>query len=119
MALAVVALALRVAIPAGYMIAPAAQAGEAPQMVICTGQGAMTVAVADSDKAPIKAPAKAVDHPCAFAAAGVPIPTPTTDGLAAPAVAYAAEIVSPTPRQRPGLGLAAPPPPKTGPPSII
>lgn len=107
--LAVLALALRLVVPAGFMLS------QGSGLVICTGQGALTV-VPGQDGAP--APSDRPDHhPCAFAAAAA-------DGFrtllaAAEPVRFAvpAAVLIPLLRaQRPGLGLAAPPPPTTGPP---
>ena len=122
--LAALAIGLRLVLPAGVMLAPTTE-GSGPQVVICTGQGAMTVSLtADGQvaKSPAdkgstqKSPAKP-DHPCAFAA---------TTALAGPGPV---QTVAPTailqrvsqplaPAQRPGLGLAAPPPWTTGPPEF-
>jgi hypothetical protein len=69
-------MAMRVVIPGGYMVAaPEANRG-LPQMVICTGQGAMAVAV-DAEGHLVKTSLKPAskpshqdkdrpDHPCAF-----------------------------------------------------
>lgn len=129
LALTVLAMAVRVAIPGGYMVAaPDAHRG-LPQMVICTGQGAMAVAV-DADghlvKASIKPASKQSpsdkdrpDHPCAFSATSAAAETPGPAPSLAP-LRFSQKTPQPlASAQRPGLGLAAPPPWTTGPPSIL
>lgn len=115
------ALLARVAVPPGYMIGGETRGGM-PVIEICTGQGPMMLAVPgvqgadghhDGDHG-----SKAPDHPCAFAAAAAAI-----DLTAAlhPIMAHALTITLPVLTQgfaRAGLGLAAPPPPKTGPPIL-
>lgn len=123
MALAVTALFLRVLIPAGFMIGPAT-AGGPPGIVICTGQGAMTLAPdgslhSEHENAPA-APNSASHDACAFAGAGAPVLT-TAALTALEPVPVALDLATPAQlsHQRPGLGLAAPPPPTTGPPHLI
>jgi hypothetical protein len=87
----------------------------APRLVICTGHAPMT-------PAPVKnppshnAPAPA-EHACVFNGAHAAAPPPVLATLSS----APAPIVSPGRPgavfdQRPGLGLAAPPPPPVGPP---
>ena len=125
------ALAVRLLVPAGYM-PMAGQAG----LEICAGQNADLHAMASMpgmgamsgmamhDAMHGTAHGKAMpgdhDHDCGFGAAvggAADLPVLILPALLAP-VALAQSFV----RQmlvRPGLGLAAPPPPKTGPPSIL
>lgn len=112
--LATLALVFRVAVPTGFMVGAGA-AG--PSIVICSGSGPMTMSLpgipAKNDGKTDKA-----DHPCVFAAAHIAAPAafPASDAIvlrAAPAAPLA-----PIGDLRPGLGLAAPPPPKTGPPAL-
>lgn len=122
-ALAVLALAIRVLIPAGFMLSPQAAQGGLPAIVICTGHGAMTVAV-DADgqvhKPGEKSPAKSADnHPCAFAGAAAPLDAPIGLEVGRPIFAGVASSSVLPAHQRPGLGLAAPPPPTTGPPLLV
>jgi hypothetical protein len=113
---------MRVAIPSGFMVQGTASAG--PTMVICTGQGAMTLAV-DRDGAPLtsdhhkpaKAPAK-FDH-CTFASAATPLAATQAHELPQPTLRHAAPALVVSGHQQPGLGLAAPPPPTTGPPILV
>ena len=122
-AMAVIAVGVRLLVPVGFMLDTPNRAGALPALVICTGHGALTVAV-DADGRPADphrgpAPAGAEDHTCAFAAAAVTYVAPVLEDLAAPPTGADAERPLLPVSQRPGLGLAAPPPPTTGPPSII
>jgi len=99
MTLAVLALALKIIIPPGFMPA-AATANTLPfALVLCTGQGAVTVqagqALPVGDKpAPIK---PAHESPCAFAGQALATPPPVW------------AIVEPTPHQYEPLQQARPP----------
>jgi hypothetical protein len=112
------ALAMRVILPAGFM--PSAERGFA--LTICTGTDTQTVWMDKSGTLHKEDPAKgkSVDHqPCAFAGAAIALDyLSTEDDVAtvpvAPAIAvFAKREVSV------GAGLAAPPPPAIGPPSFI
>lgn len=113
----------RVIVPTGFMVAPAA-AGAVPMIVICTGQGSMTMPMPGlaSRQAPDDShddhSEKAAQHPCAFAAASAAIDLTAIAHPSSPLIA-AARHISQTPIfVQPGRGLAAPPPPKTGPPAL-
>jgi hypothetical protein len=118
MLLLALALAVRLAAPSGWMLAPGD--GQAPpHLVICTGHGPLDLAVLDHGK-PGHPADRSGDHPCVFA--GHPTPTPPSP-LAAllPAVSFTI-VAAPAVRladQRPGRGLAAPPPPAVGPPTSL
>lgn len=125
LALAALAVFLRLLFPTGFMLSPDRAA--LPTLVICTGQGAMTVAIdaqghAHKVEADHKGDPKSdgkTSHPCTFAVATVGAVAPPLIATPAPmalAVAVSAPLLT---TQRPGLGLAAPPPPTTGPPSIV
>lgn len=114
---------LKVLVPPGFMVGKAVD--EAPfALVLCTAQGMVTVAasapvggVADPGGDPDGA---AVDGgPCAFAAASQVAPPPF--GAVAPAVFTGVERIEPrfAVHLAPGRGLAAPPPPARGPPSLL
>jgi hypothetical protein len=110
------ALAVRLLVPAGYM-PMAGQAG----LEICAGQTAdMPAMVSMHGMEHGKAIPGDHDHDCGFGAAvggAANLPVLILPALLAP-VALPAVFV----RQmlvRPGLGLAAPPPPKTGPPTLL
>ena len=122
------ALAVRLLVPAGYM----PMAGKAG-LEICAGQNADLAAMAAMpgmatvDHAmPMKAVdhGKAMpgdhDHDCGFGAAiggAVDLPSLILPAALAP-VALPAIFIRAL-AVRPGLGLAAPPPPKTGPPILL
>lgn len=118
--LAMLAVALKVLVPAGFM-ASTAKVGGLP-LVICTGAGALQMAPAPSDGSDKHAPGEkpAHDMPCAFAGHGLATPAPDLAPIEVaafpPALALAvpARPDSPTP----GRGLAAPPPPSRGPPIL-
>jgi hypothetical protein len=121
--MAMLAVMIRVLVPAGFMVAPGSEAGGS-RIVICSPQGAVEVLI-DSSGNRVKPPAddhgksKVGEHPCAFAT--VATATLTSDlVMESAAVIYAGpDSASSSPAQRPGLGLAAPPPPKTGPPILL
>lgn len=115
--LVVLAMTMRIVVPAGVMFAETPGGGL--QMTLCTGQGAMVAPLNDDGTSP-DAGKGASDSPCAFAATAaftptesvlLPVPAPWPAPTAHPGV--------PAKHQRPGLGLPAPPPPKTGPPSLV
>ena len=121
--LTVLALAVRFAIPAGIMLEKPAEDGDLPALVLCTSAGMITVK-ADGYGIPGKTdPAKHDDsgksgEPCVFAAIAVNAAPPAPAVLDLPA-----PVAVPVPfwaavQQRPGEGLAAPPPPAPGPPSL-
>lgn len=128
MGLVLVALALfmRVVVPAGYMAAPTGAGGSA--IVICTGQGAFSLTL-DADgrahKTPLDDDGKShssdprTDHPCAFSGAATPVGAAALTLTDAPRLTYRPVALALPAHQRPGLGLAAPPPPTTGPPVRI
>lgn len=115
------ALAVRVAVPQGYMVS-----GEAglPRITVCTGQGAVEMAI-DADGQLIDLPQGSEHAPdadsetCPFALAQtlavdlkvVSATTPLRYGAIVPQ--------GHSFRQRPGLGLVAPPPPSHAPPSLL
>lgn len=120
------ALAVRLLVPAGYMPMAgmagleicAGQTADMPAMASMPGMGAMHDAM--QSKAHGKAMPGDHDHDCGFGAAiggAADLPTLILPAMLAPVALPAAFLhqllVSP------GLGLAAPPPPKTGPPSIL
>ena len=114
-ALALLALVLKGLTPTGFMVDDRA-AARGFALVICTGQGPVSLADLDHRGAP---PAKSKpDAPCAFAGhAAAPGPAEANPVLgdhtesAAIAVAILRDLL-------PGRGLAAPPPPSVGPPAL-
>jgi hypothetical protein len=111
MALAVMALFVRILVPNGFMMAEGRASGGFP-LVICTGHGPLTLP--GSSKSP---PMKSHDGgACAFAGhASAPPPTLASVPASVP-TAYAAPPLQRAVKPAPGLGLAAPPPPSHAPP---
>jgi hypothetical protein len=125
-ALALLGLLVRAIVPDGYMIASAeTAAGRIAVIEMCseTGAPAMAINLDTGETVDLPSDSKSPDHdpakkPCVFAAA--------------PHVAAAVSDIGPivhlmpvdvgfsvAPDLRPGRGIAAPPPPATGPPSLI
>jgi hypothetical protein len=109
--LAVMALVLQIAVPAGFM--PARADGRLA-IVICTGHGPL-LALSDTHGKPEKAPATGGGM-CAFAGHGGVAPAPTPLTLSQSGVVFVVEPSTPAGDLQPGRGLAAPPPPSRGPP---
>ena len=121
--LAALAIFLKVAVPAGFM--PQARSAERLPfaLVLCTGQGVVTVdagAAGHGHEAPDK---KAAHHdaPCLFAGHGVQAPAPDLfDPVPVEFVAFTAVAPRAPPFDlAPGRGLAAPPLPARGPPQTL
>ena len=124
--LLVCALAMRMMVPSGFMIAP----GQGATLVLCPGQGAMPIAMPhdmagmampghDMGKPGDKHRDKGENLPCAFSPVGA---TANLVSVAHPMPPTAIAAIAPTLFRifvQPGLGLAAPPPPKTGPPAFV
>lgn len=125
-AFALLALLVRALVPAGYMLAEAdtangrylvvqmcdAHSGPAQVIDLDTGK------VLDKSKLPGNSNDKTGDTPCVFAMA-VPVSLPTST---AEPVAFEHAITvehANVPDVQPGRGIAAPPPPSTGPPRLI
>jgi hypothetical protein len=114
-ALAALALLLMVLVPQGTMLA---RSGDQVLIVICSGHGPITVQAPPGAR---KAPAdkKAPDAPCAFAGHAPSVPVPVMARLAEPSPSPYLEARSdPASSPAPGRGLAAPPPPSRGPPTL-
>ena len=112
--LAALALAVRVLVPAGYMPAD----GKGLQITLCTGDGMVTAWVDEQGNLHKgeKAPDGKGDHPCAFTGvAALAQADSPADALELPALASHVPSARIT-HAAPGRGLAAPPPPQTGPP---
>lgn len=112
------ALAMRMVVPQGFMWA--ADSGGVARIVICSGTmpaampGLNATRPHDDQR---DHGGQEADHPCAFAAAA------SLDLASDPprAIPHAPRADAPVALHlfaRPGLGLAAPPPPKTGPPAF-
>ena len=123
MMLAALALAIKVMVPAGFMTAPPSADELAFTLVLCTAQGAVTVQADDlapqthDDQDPGKSAAH--DSPCAFAGHGAGAPPPNLlDARAVEFIAYRAPASVQVVHRAPGRGLAAPPLPARGPPTL-
>jgi hypothetical protein len=117
-ALIVLALALRVIIPTGFM--PSSERGFA--LTICTGMDTQAVWMDKSGKLHKEDPSKgkSVEHqPCAFAGAAMAADVLSTDFQVAMAPVALAIPVFAKREVSVGAGLAAPPPPAIGPPSYV
>jgi hypothetical protein len=109
--LAVLALALRVAVPQGYMVAAP---GAGFPLVICTGHGELVLGDHGDHKSPAQ---KSSEAPCVFAGSVTPL-TPSIAGqIQEPfTVGADADLGGPVADLAPGRGLAAPPPQSRAPP---
>ena len=121
--LTVIALAVRFAIPAGVMLEKPADAGGMPTLVICTSAGMVTIkadgfGIAGKPDSGKQESGKAGEH-CMFAGLGASLLAPAFVFIDLLRAVFAAVLPWIAVWQRPGLGLVAPPPPSTGPPSLI
>lgn len=114
---ALLAVALRVLVPQGYM---ADHRNDLPfALVICTAQGAVAQDASRFPQPEAPAHDSRKPAPCAFAGLGAAPPlTCAAPPQPAGFMVIAAPRLSPV-AARPGQGLAAPPPPATGPPLLI
>lgn len=122
--LALVAIAARALVPAGYMVGPS-ERGQLVSIVLCSGHAAVLDLRAGRLIEPGQTPAdkqngpdRASDAPCVFAAAAQ-LATPEA-APEAPAPLFV--VVAQDYQMRaitPGRGLAAPPPWATGPPLTV
>jgi hypothetical protein len=118
--LIVAAMLARSIAPDGWM--PVANAAGGIEIKVCNGTGPDDAMVLSADgKLHHKAPAKGQtgDHPCAFSGLGLADAPPPLLALVAPIpVPDTTHALDPI-EAAPGRGLAAPPPPATGPPSLV
>jgi hypothetical protein len=119
LALMIFALAVRMIIPTGWM--PSMIAGKAT-ITLCTGAGMVEAWVDADGKIHKDSPAKkgAGDQPCAFAGLSAAADAPSyaelsLEPLLPPQLVPGAALTG----VAIGLGLAAPPPPAIGPPTLI
>lgn len=111
-AIALLAILVRAFVPVGYMTA-----GErGPGFVICSGQSAP--AGARTDHSPAQDTQK-TGSACPFAVMQGALPSPDAPLLATPTLAPSPSAPRPLASLSPGRGLAAPPPPSTGPPPTL
>jgi hypothetical protein len=122
LALAVLAcaLALRMLVPQGWM--PVSDA-HGFRITMCSGSGPMDMPMAmpgmamhhdkaGHDQQPMQ------DHPCTFAHLGLALAEPVLPTLTLPPLVRAEALASKPLAIAIGRGLAAPPPPATGPPAL-
>jgi hypothetical protein len=123
MTLAILAVAVRVAVPAGFMIAPPSNDLPFP-IVLCTGNGMVSVepgGALSGHEGKDKAPGQdAHDNPCVFTGHGVAAAPPTVAEAPAPVfVDYAPQLPATASGLIPGRGLTGPPLPARGPPERL
>jgi len=111
-AIALVAILVRAFVPSGYM----ASAERGPGFVICSGQ--TTTADAQKDGDPFHH-AKVNAESCPFAVLQLALESQGAPRVDAPVFLASAPVGIATPYLSPGRGLAAPPPPSTGPPARL
>lgn len=118
MLLLALAMAIRLASPSGWMLAPGDGYG-APRLVICTGHGPadLTLAGAGHPGKSGDTSDKQGDHVCVFAGHIAPTPPPIAALVPTSSVAFIDAAPSRLADQQPGRGLAAPPPPALAPPA--
>jgi len=117
--LLVAALLARSVAPEGWM--PVVNAAGGIEITVCNGTGPDDAMVLSPDgKLHHKVPGKnqSGDHVCAFSGLGIADAPPTLVALVAPTFASEAAPTLDPIDAIPGRGLAAPPPPATGPPSL-
>jgi hypothetical protein len=121
--LAMLAVAIKVLIPPGFMTTQ--RTNDLPfALVMCTGQGAMVIQPGDqlpskTDHGPAPS-GKSHDSPCVFAGNALGAPPPALfDAAQVEFIAYAIQTSSPASYIVPGRGLAGPPLPARGPPSLL
>jgi hypothetical protein len=112
--LALLALLMQGLTPPGFMVA---REGGRATIAICTGHGA-AYSIVDLTGHPAKQAPSKPDAPCAFAGHGVVAAPPIAALLASPIALPSAPPALARFDLAPGRGLAAPPPPSQGPPTL-
>lgn len=121
LALIACSLLARLLVPPGWM---PVQTANGWQITICTGTGPMKMAMPAAMAAAMSAghhqdkqpEHDSQDHPCAFAGLALALAPPITPPLLLPAQAATVSLLQRDSLAHIGQGLAAPPPPSTGPP---
>jgi hypothetical protein len=108
------ALLLRLAVPQGWM--PSA---DGKWITFCSGMGIETLWLDSEGQRHDDAPANGESSPCAFAGLGAALDVPDQQHAVRPQFPDYAAVFVPSTRSAIGHGLAAPPPPQTGPPTLI
>ena len=114
--LALLALALKIVVPPGYMVGAATNSLPFT-IVICTAQGAVAVDPGGSHEGD---EASKHEAPCVFAGHGLGAEPPAPSShLLRRSLIYHPVALLPSCEATPGRGLCAPPPPARGPPLSI
>lgn len=121
--LAILAVAFRIMVPAGFMPDAQPRNGLPFALVLCTGEGAKVVQPGEAlghGRGEDHGGKSVHDAPCPFAVqtAGAPPPSLFV-ATEARTVRYVVLPIPASPTIAPGRGLAAPPPPPTGPPVFL
>jgi hypothetical protein len=123
-AIALMAMLVRAVVPAGYMLAEADTAqGRFLTVQMCEGHAAKVIDLdtggeVDPSKLPGKAKGDGKGAPCVFASTASAT-TPVAEAESVEFIATQDVDFGVSPNVRPGRGIAAPPPPSTGPPTTI
>jgi hypothetical protein len=119
LALIVCVLMLRVLIPAGWM--PTTGADGMIRISVCTGMGVATAWIDHDGKIHKKVPTSGHHdpQPCGFGALGLGLNETPALGVALPVFVRDVIVLVANQTLSIGHGLAAPPPPSTGPPGLI
>jgi Protein of unknown function (DUF2946) len=119
LALIALTLAVRIIIPTGFM--PTAYADGMMRISLCSGMGPQTAWLDKSGHIHKDAPGKGQHdpQPCGFGALAFGAETPDAPAMVSLPPLDRAAIGLPRSTVAIGRGLAAPPPPSTGPPSLI
>lgn len=123
LALAMLAVMLKIMVPAGFMPDVQPRIGLPFALVLCTGDGAKVVQPGEAlghGQGEDHGGKSVHDAPCPFAvqAAGAPPPSLFV-ATEARTIRYVVLPIPAAPTIAPGRGLAAPPPPPTGPPVFL
>ena len=110
--IALLGVLVRALIPTGYM----ASAERGPGFVICSAQ-TTDVATQKGEDPFHKSKSEAAS--CPFAVLQLALHGPIAPAIGAPVIRCSIVPATATSRLAPGLGLAAPPPPPTGPPIFL
>lgn len=122
-----IAVLIRAIIPQGFMLENARTNGNSVQIVLCTAQGKVTAFLSEDGKI-VEQQAQNGSHKngesnsgddCAYANALTAIAALETNIIALPVTYAKPTITNIAPIPMIGAGLAAPPPPKTGPPITL
>jgi hypothetical protein len=115
LALLMLALALRLLVPAGFMPV----SGQGYMVTLCTGSGAIRAFVDERGEGRDGSPASrpGFEQPCSFAGLATALDLPPAAASVVPALAFGPAAAMLMTVVAIGRGLAAPPPPPTGPPA--